>query len=124
LSNPVTWTGMLAGESKWAALRLSEVFALPSHQENFGVAVVEALACGVPVLISTKVNIWREVLAEEAGIAEEDDQPGTDQLLARWMSLPPAIQLRMREKARRCFTKRFDVRDTATRLAVLLDRSA
>lgn len=118
----VTWTGMLSGEAKWAALRLSEVFALPSHQENFGVAVVEALACGVPVLISNKVNIWREVLAEEAGIAEADDQQGADQLLARWMALPPATQLSMREKARQCFTNRFDVRDTATRLGALLDQ--
>ncbi len=124
LSEHVTWIGMLSGESKWAALRLSDVFALPSHQENFGVAVVEALACSVPVLISTKVNIWREILAEGAGIAEADDQNGTDQLLARWMSLPPATQLRMREKARLCFTNRFDVRDTATRLAVIFEKIA
>ncbi len=57
----VTWAGMVSGDSKWGALRAAEVFVLPSHQENFGIVVAEALACGTPVLISNKVNIWREV---------------------------------------------------------------
>ena len=44
---PVTFTGPLYGEEKWAALAAAEVFILPSHQENFGMAVAEALACGL-----------------------------------------------------------------------------
>ncbi len=59
---PVTFTGMLTGNPKWGAFAASEAFVLPSHQENFGIAVVEALACGRPVLISNKVNIWREIV--------------------------------------------------------------
>jgi len=54
----VTWPGMLRGDMKWAAFRAAEVFGLPSHQENFGIVVAEALAYGKPVLISDKVNIW------------------------------------------------------------------
>jgi glycosyltransferase involved in cell wall biosynthesis len=122
IAERVTWTGMLAGDLKWAALRTADAFGLLSHQENFGVAVVEALACGLPVLISTKVNIWREVLGAEAGMAEIDDQMGADRLLARWMTLDEATQSRMREKAARCFAARFDIRDTATQFALLLDR--
>ena len=57
----VHWTGMLEGDLKWGALHAAEAFVLPSHQENFGVAVVEAMACGVPVLISDKVNIWPDI---------------------------------------------------------------
>ena len=53
---------------KWGALSAADAFILPSHQENFGIAVVEALACGTPVLISNKVNIWREIVADECGI--------------------------------------------------------
>jgi glycosyltransferase involved in cell wall biosynthesis len=60
LSQMVTWTGMVTGDLKWGAFHSAEAFILPSHQENFGVAVAESLACGTPVLISKRVNIWRK----------------------------------------------------------------
>jgi glycosyltransferase involved in cell wall biosynthesis len=63
----VTFTGMLRGEEKLDAFHAAEVFALPSRSENFGVAVVEAMACGVPVVVSDQVNIWREVVGAGAG---------------------------------------------------------
>ena len=59
----VFFPDMLTGDAKWGALYGCEAFVLPSHQENFGIAVVEALACGKPVLISNQVNIWREIEA-------------------------------------------------------------
>lgn len=64
----VTVTGMILGKTKLAALRDADVFVLPSYTENFGVAVVEAMACGLPVVISNKVNIWNEVTGAEAGV--------------------------------------------------------
>ena len=82
------WPGMLSGDLKWGALRAAEVFILPSHQENFGLAVVESLACGVPVLISDKVNLWREIEADGAGLVAPDTLEGTRQLLGRWLALP------------------------------------
>ena len=121
LSGRVTFLGMLTGESKWAAFRAADAFVLPSHQENFGVAVVEALGCGVPVLISDQVNIWRDVLSADAALVESDDQPGTDRLLARWMSLDTAQQTRMRENAATCFASRFDVHEAAAKMSRLLE---
>ena len=64
----VTFTGMILGKTKVAALRDADVFVLPSYTENFGVAVVEAMTCGLPVVISNKVNIWNEVTEAEAGV--------------------------------------------------------
>ena len=73
----VHWTGMLEGDLKWGAFHAADAFVLPSHQENFGVAVVEALACGLPVLISNQVNIWPDIAHDEAGIVNPDTAEGT-----------------------------------------------
>jgi glycosyltransferase involved in cell wall biosynthesis len=62
-----TFTGMLLGAPKLAALHRADVFVLPSYSENFGVAVVEAMACGLPVVVSDRVNIWREIAQARAG---------------------------------------------------------
>jgi glycosyltransferase involved in cell wall biosynthesis len=46
----------------------ADLFVLPSYTENFGLTVVEAMACGTPVVISDQVNIWRDILASGAGL--------------------------------------------------------
>ena len=116
----VTWTGLLTGDLKWGAFRAADVFALTSHQENFGIAVAEALACSVPVLLSNQVNIWREIAEDNAGFIENDDDAGARTLLQRWMSLDDAARDVMRANALRCFSARFDVRHTSVKLAETL----
>ena len=63
----VLFTGWVEGEQKVAALQGAALLALPSHQENFGLVVIEALACGVPVLVSPYVNLADDVQAVGAG---------------------------------------------------------
>jgi glycosyltransferase involved in cell wall biosynthesis len=113
LSARVTWTGMLTGDLKWGAIHNADAFVLPSHQENFGIAVAEALACGVPVLISNKVNVWREIVEDRAGFASEDNLDETKAMLKHWMTLSLVEKAAMRENARACFSKRFHIRQTA-----------
>jgi glycosyltransferase involved in cell wall biosynthesis len=62
-----TFTGMLLGPDKLAVLRDANLFVLPSYSENFGIAVIEAMAAGLPVIISDQVNIWQEVHSGGAG---------------------------------------------------------
>jgi glycosyltransferase involved in cell wall biosynthesis len=112
----IVWTGMLRDSMKWSALAAAEVFVLPSHQENFGIAVAESLACGVPVLISREVNIWREIEAASAGLVAPDTLEGTISLLTRWQQLPEAERAAMRQNARQCFAEHFDIEHSAARL--------
>ena len=109
LTNRVVFTGMLEGSMKQGAFANAEAFVLPSHQENFGISVVEALAASVPVLVSNRVNIWREIEADRAGYVESDDLAGTTRLLQNWIGTAPAEREMVRQNARRCFEQRFEV---------------
>jgi len=117
---PIAWPGMLTGDEKWGAMRAAEIFLLPSHQENFGLAVAEALACGVPALISSKVNIWREVQQDGAGIVAADDLEGTCAMLREWAGLTLEQRTRMRERAHGCFLQRFEIGKISHSLLELL----
>jgi glycosyltransferase involved in cell wall biosynthesis len=63
-----TFTGVLNGKEKIEAFVGSDIFVLPSYSENFGMAVIEAMACRLPVVISNQVGIHREVQRAEAGL--------------------------------------------------------
>jgi len=67
LEEDVLFVGPLFGEHKVAAFADADLFVLPSHQENFGIVVVEAMAAGCPVLISDQVNIHPQITAWGAG---------------------------------------------------------
>uniref|UniRef100_UPI003F492749 glycosyltransferase n=1 Tax=Cupriavidus yeoncheonensis TaxID=1462994 RepID=UPI003F492749 len=105
----VSWPGMLRDDMKWGAFHASDAFVLPSHQENFGIAVAEALGCGVPALVSTRVNIWRELVRNGAGMSAIDTVDGTESMLRRWLATEPAERERMRARARVAFARHFTV---------------
>jgi glycosyltransferase involved in cell wall biosynthesis len=112
----VTWPGMLQGDMKWGAFYAAEAFILPSHQENFGIAVAEALGCGLPVLISDKVNICYEVTSYEAGLVAPDTLVGTRKVLGDWLKMTPSLRQVMSSRARALFNERFTVDAMATSL--------
>jgi glycosyltransferase involved in cell wall biosynthesis len=116
----VTFAGMLEGPLKRGAFENADAFILPSHHENFGMSVIEALSFGLPVLISDRVNIWREILADGAGYVEPDDLPGTTRLIQRWLHSSPDEQNRMRLNARNCFLRRFEIKRAAACLLAIL----
>jgi glycosyltransferase involved in cell wall biosynthesis len=61
ISQQTHFIGSLHGEQKWAALAAADVYVLPSYQENFAIALVEALRVGTPVVCSQRVNIWSDL---------------------------------------------------------------
>jgi glycosyltransferase involved in cell wall biosynthesis len=116
ISDKITWTGMIQGDLKWGALHAAEALVLPSHQENFGFVVAEALACGTPVLISNQVNIWQEIDRDRAGLVANDDRLGTVSLLQQWLALSAEEREGMGQRAGDCFLKRFESHRAAENL--------
>ena len=115
--NPkIHFTGMLKGSEKWGALYGCEAFILPSHQENFGIAVAEALAYSKPVLISNKVNIYREIEEGGAGIINQDTLDGTVSNLTQLLDLNTIERQKMCELAHLVFLKHFNIENAAKKL--------
>jgi glycosyltransferase involved in cell wall biosynthesis len=67
----VTFAGFVEGEAKRALLQSANVYVLPSLHENFGIAVLEALAAGIPVVISPEVQLSAFVSEHSLGIVTE-----------------------------------------------------
>ena len=120
LKERITFPGMLVGEAKWNAFYGCDAFILPSHQENFGIAVVEALACGKPVLITNKVNIWREIDSQNAGIVENDTIEGTKALLTKWIFSTNTQKNEMKKSALSCYKNSFRVDSAALKMVSTL----
>jgi len=109
----VFFTDMLEGDAKWGAFYGCEAFVLPSHQENFGIAVVEAMACRKPVLISNQVNIWREIMAENGGIVDDDNLSGVENMLRKWIGLKQEEKIQMGNRAISIYQNKFTLDKTA-----------
>ncbi|GAB3333755.1 hypothetical protein GCM10027299_41570 [Larkinella ripae] len=122
LKNRVHFPGMLTGDAKWGALYGCEAFILPSHQENFGIAVVEAMSCRKPVLISYQVNIWPEIEAGGGGIIAQDTLEGSRKLLDKWLALSPDEKNQMGQQARTMFENNFHIEKLSIRMSELLDQ--
>jgi glycosyltransferase involved in cell wall biosynthesis len=124
ISDRITFTGKLEGPLKWGAFAASEVFTLPSHQENFGIVVAEALACSLPVVLSDKINIWREVLRHSAGFVAPDTLPGTVDSLARYSALTEEARAVLRACALECFRQEFDFAANSVRVLENIEQLA
>jgi glycosyltransferase involved in cell wall biosynthesis len=99
LDDRVIMTGLLMGSEKLAVLRDAELFVLPSRGENFGTAMFEAMACGLPVVVSHGVDLGREVARAGAGLAVELDDARLADAIAELLG-SPARRHRMGAKGR------------------------
>ena len=120
MDHRVTWTGPLYGDEKIEAMRAAELFVLPSHCETFPVAVLEALRCATPVLISDQVGIYREVRDGRAGLICQDNHSSLVEGLRTWLQLDESSRVAFRTAARQCFVQNFEIAAaTARQLEVI-----
>lgn len=116
----IYFPGMLVGDAKWGAFYGCEALVLPSHQENFGIAVVEALACGRPALITNQVNLYSDLEADGAAYVCDDTQGSVTDLINAWLHTPDERRREMAENARYCYCKRYQPETAARNLLAAL----
>lgn len=118
VSDPrILFTGWVDGEQKNALLSFASLLALPSHQENFGLCVMEALSHAVPVLVSPGVNLAPEIVTANAGWVAAIDREALTTKLAE--ALSDEAELAKRGRAGQQLSRQYSWENTATHLVQL-----
>ncbi|MEX2512263.1 MAG: glycosyltransferase [Cyclobacteriaceae bacterium] len=117
----IHFPGFLQGEAKYGAFYGCEAFVLPSQQENFGITVVEALACSKPVLITPQVNVYREIEKGGGGLVGEDSENGVYTMLKKWLDLTDPQRQEMGKNAFKVFENNYNVHQATGKMLDLLN---
>jgi glycosyltransferase involved in cell wall biosynthesis len=106
LRSSVTFAGMLNGAHKWSALARASLFVLPSYSEGFSIAVLEALAMGVTVVVTRQCHI-PEVAVYGCGWVIEPEQGQLERTFEDFLRLSPDETAQMAERGRELVQRRF-----------------
>lgn len=93
IADRMVWAGHVKGREKLEVLAAAEVFVLPSYSENFGIAAVEAMAAGLPVILSEQVGISPEVQAYGSGLVTRCSTNDVSDALCLLLQDPATAQL-------------------------------
>lgn len=115
IAEQVLWTGFISGDEKAAAFRAASVFALPSYSENFGLAVVEAMASGLPSVVSDQVGVAPDVKEFQAGSVVPCEAAALASALERLLA-DEHLRQRFGENAVRLAGERFSIEATTRSL--------
>ncbi len=121
IAGRIVWHGPVFGAAKWDFFRRADAYVLPTNFENFGISIVEALACGLPVLISNKAAVWRDIEAAAAGLVSENTVDATAHMLERWLAFSCEQRDRFRHNALACFNEHYQIDRVAACFADLAE---
>ena len=111
------FTGMLTGKDKLAALSSADIFVLPSYSEGFSIAVLEAMAARLPVVISEGCN-FPEVSEHDAGFVVEANEKPVAEAISALLSNSD-LRARMGENGRKLVSERYTWQAAASKIADL-----
>ena len=118
LAEQVIWAGRIDGVAKAAALTAATVFALPSHSENFGIAAVEALHAGLPLVLGRGVALSAQVAAAGAGVVVEPEPAAIAAAMSAYLD-QPVLRAQAAANARQLAADQFSLAAMGDRLAHL-----
>lgn len=108
IAEHLLWPGFLAGADKLAALASATVYVLPSYSENFGIALVEALAAGLPCITTTGVAVSEDMAAAKAGLVVTPEKTALTKALLKLMMDEP-LRAELGANARHLAKSRFSL---------------
>ena len=121
LSCQIELKDMVTGAEKWQLITNAKLMILWSHQENFGVTIAESIGMGVPVLLSKQVNIWDEIVNNNAGFAENDTVEKLIETIFKFNQLSESSYNTMCLNAKKTYEVLYKPGEYAKRLKVLFE---
>jgi len=121
LTEHILWTGFLSGQEKLSALSAAALFVLPSYSENFGLALVEALAAGLPCITTDRVALSSDLRDRNAGMVISPETSSLTSALCRLLDDEP-LRSQLSRNARRLASERFSLQAMALALKALYDQ--
>ena len=112
----VTFTGMLTGNLKYAALAAANIYVAPSYSEGFSVSVLEGMASGLPCVITTGCNFPEAEIEKAALVVEIDAKKITDALL--WCLVNPEEAKQIGDRSRQFIFENY----TWDKIAIKLEK--
>jgi len=98
LAGRLTLTGLITGQDKLAALQDADVFVLPSRSEGLSIAMLEAMYMGLPVVVTDRVGLWREVEKNRCGLVVPYDESSLAEALKHMAAAPDRREMGQRAR--------------------------
>lgn len=112
----VTFTGMLTGDLKYAALSAASLYVAPSYSEGFSMSILEAMAAGLPCIFTEGCNFPEAKAAEAAYVVPTDSQSIADALIQAFHN--PKERQRIGDRAQKLILDHYTWEKAAQRLAI------
>jgi len=121
VTDKVFFAGMLTGKEKLEAFSGSDVFVLPSYSENFGMVVVEAMACGLPVVVSNGVGMHHEIQETNSGIVTSLDKGELAEALDKMLNNKEMAN-QMVSNAGKLLVEKYEINKTAEEILKIFQK--